>query len=428
MQNNHFQRSFRAVWLFALTAIAGCEQEEPEWPEEQIDGRSFPKESLVDAEDVPSIVCGDNVLEFGEQCEPGTWEPEPCESPGYSGGLVQCSSECRRSFAECEGGECRNGILEAGEECDTALGGIRVDCLPGQECPACTIDCQIVEAPSCGNGVLELPAEECDGDLFLDIIQYGAGRVDLSRYDSSTLICNADCGVILTSAQPAECGNGIEEAGENCETGGGRTLHRESGGLRERCIDCVWQPDDSRCGDGIVQSDFEDCDGESFVDDRSTCVDWENIPGRPDRHDMPVACYSSCEIDSRVCFGFDPDADADADAGGEADDDARSDILEDTVGDDVHVTADSGGGAMTDTAGNADFGLAPDAGSPAEPAEDENGCTVSARRSVGANTLWSIAALLGLAFVSRRPTRSSSSNRPLTGRQLLSFMRRSRFV
>ena len=344
----------------------------------------------------PEPTCGDNILEYGESCEPGLWEPVACESPPYTGGMVQCLSDCRFSYAECEGGECRNGILEAGEACDTRGSDGYIACPEGADCPACTLDCQVVASPSCGNGMLELPEEECDGDVYLEVIQRAGGEVNLSRYDRETLICSRGCGVILTNAGPAECGNGIEEGGETCDPRGFRPDIRNSFDRRERCVDCTWQPEPGSCGDGELQPDFEQCDGNIFIDDRSTCESWVNAGARPEVSDRPVTCNTSCDVVWENCFGDNPDvpSDDDVQGGGNTDADDNTDAGENTeVGDN------------TDAAENTDVGVTPDAGSAAQPVEDENGCAVSSRRSVGANTLWSIAALLGLVVVNRRSGR-----------------------
>lgn len=161
-------------------------------------------------------------------------------------------------------------------------------------------------------------------------------------------------------------------------------------------MDCTWQPEPGSCGDGVLQPDFEQCDGDLFIDGRSTCESWVNTGARPEVSDRPVSCNTSCDVVWENCFGENPDvpSDDDVQGGGNTDAGDNSDAGENTeVGDD------------TDAAENTDAGVTPDAGSAAQPAEDENGCAVSARRSVGANTLWSIAALLGLVFVNRRSGR-----------------------
>lgn len=174
---------------------------------------------------------------------------------------------------------CGNGILEAGELCDSA--GEWLDC---------DADCTPVE---CGDGTTNVTAGEecddagdsadCDADCTLAVCGDGtlntlAGEVCDDGGDSAT--CDADC-------TPAECGDGTRNlsAGELCDNGEDnsdtrpnacrtdcRTAHCGDGVMdfREECDDGAGNsntaPDACRanclaahCGDGVVDSG-EECD------------------------------------------------------------------------------------------------------------------------------------------------------------------------
>ena len=339
----------RSISIVAIALPAalfvGCQDDEPTWPEREMDARSFPKESP--SADLYESGCGNGVLDFDEACEPEGWPTDvQCRAP-YTGGQLQCAPDCTLNLEDCDGGSCRNGIVEGGEECDTSAYLISVQCRQGEECSACTLDCQVVDSSSCGNGVVELPDEECDGDVFVEAVQRTVGVVELSRYDSTTVTCSPDCQVVLSEASPAECWNGILEAGENCERDDGET-YTTPDGQRGYCISCNLEVVPGSCGDGILQPDFEQCDGATFPPNRATCEDWLGTRYSPDD---PVQCTNTCEVDRDNCELR--ETDTGIDAGGD------------------------------------------------EP-ESTNGCSTSSGQSTHTPGFWFIAALFSAGFAGRR--------------------------
>lgn len=107
---------------------------------------------------------------------------------------------------------CRNGIVEAGEECDDR-NSINDD--------ACTNDCRLAR---CGDGIRRWPNEQCDD-----------GNSD--NYDQ----CPNDC-------NDPRCGDGVREGLEQCDDG-------QQNGKKES--DCTYQcaliAVPALCGDGVVQ-------------------------------------------------------------------------------------------------------------------------------------------------------------------------------
>jgi cysteine-rich repeat protein len=115
-------------------------------------------------------VCGNAVVDAGEQCDDGN------KTAGDG-----CSATCQIEVAVCG-----NGILQTGEACDdgnkTAGDG-------------CSATCQI-EVAVCGNGIREF-GEACDDG-------------NKTAGDG----CSATCQI-----EVAVCGNGIREFGEGCDDG-----------------------------------------------------------------------------------------------------------------------------------------------------------------------------------------------------------------
>jgi uncharacterized protein (TIGR03382 family) len=156
-------------------------------------------------DDAPGV-CGDSVVQPGEQCDEG-------------GDTPTCNANCTVPV-------CGDGYLNltTGEQCDDGPTG-SLDCTP-----SCT-------ASVCGDGYVNVIAgEQCDGGP----------------------ACDAWC-------QVTSCGNGVVDAGEDCDdgnhaTGDGcsATCHVEAG---YTCVDAAGLPAACRttCGDGIIAGS-EACD------------------------------------------------------------------------------------------------------------------------------------------------------------------------
>lgn len=179
--------------------------------------------------------CGNSVVEYPEHCDP----------PGGD-----CSATCTYAF-------CGNGQHDAdkGEECDGTLG-----LKPGEHCLSnCKIsrcgdayvDAQNNEKCDDGNSSNDdMCTSKCDAPICGDgIVSTGLGEIcDDGVNDGSYGGCSLDC-----SFRPPYCGDGIADTtqGEDCDNG---VNDGSYGGCK---IDCKWGP---RCGDGVLQSAYEDCD------------------------------------------------------------------------------------------------------------------------------------------------------------------------
>jgi cysteine-rich repeat protein len=151
-----------------------------------------------------AAVCGDGVLEAGEQCDDGGVEARD-----------GCSPTCRS--------ECGNGLVDGGEECDDG------NPWDGDGCSAlCTFE------PGCGDGIVQGGMlEDCDdganGDSFSDGCRddcsanlCGDGRLDAGEEcDDGGLVAGDGCDPGCADEDgAAACGNGVLEAGEECDDGG----------------------------------------------------------------------------------------------------------------------------------------------------------------------------------------------------------------
>jgi cysteine-rich repeat protein len=175
-------------------------------------------------------VCGNGILEPGEECDDGNNTPgdgcsNNCREENYCGNGIcgpgenglNCPDDCA---------VCGNGVLEPGEECDDGNlipgDGCSATCTqenycgngicdPGENGLNCPDDCAV-----CGNGVLE-PGEECDDGNIIP----GDGCSATCTLESfcGDAICGPGETAINCPEDCAVCGNGSLEPGEECDDG-----------------------------------------------------------------------------------------------------------------------------------------------------------------------------------------------------------------
>jgi cysteine-rich repeat protein len=148
--------------------------------------------------------------------------------------VTAANGECTKDLTttvSCKSLLCGNGAVDPGETCDTATvcAAGAVNCIPGNKCPS---DCTF----TCGDGLAEPPAEDCDpgntaacdstchfrvpvcGDGFIN----GTEKCDSTATppvpagSPANSTCSADCTTILSPV----CGDGIVSPGEQCDDHG----------------------------------------------------------------------------------------------------------------------------------------------------------------------------------------------------------------
>ncbi len=270
--------------------------------------------------------CGNGVKDGKDDCDGVDLGGASCASLGLGAGTLRCTERCTFDTSGCAANAvCGNGILEAGEQCDGAdLGGHSCATLQlgsgtlrcTQSCTFDTSGCQ--EQPVCGNGVVE-GTEQCDGNALGGRTCANIGQ----GFTGGTLTCNPNCTLNTTGCtKAASCGNGIIEAGEQCDGNnfGGATCQTfgYAGGAL-RCDPASCQLDTSGCSntaaevcnngtdddrDGLTDCDDPDCSADPSCggqpevcnngadDDRDGLTDCDDVDCNGD----PACSTSSGEI------------------------------------------------------------------------------------------------------------------------------------
>ncbi len=239
-------------------------------------GESVNSNELTVPAPTPTPVCGNAVVEAGEQCDDGNAATEACAYGQAS--CTVCSATCQTvagatSFCgdrvvdaahgeTCDDGNqisgdgcsatcrietavCGNAVVEAGEQCDDG-NAVTEACAYGQaSCTVCGATCQRVAGATsfCGDGAVDAAhGETCDDGNQVS----GDG-------------CSATCRI-----ETAVCGNGVVEAGEQCDDGNAVTERCAYG--QTSCTVCGATCQEvpggtSFCGDGAVDATHgEECD------------------------------------------------------------------------------------------------------------------------------------------------------------------------
>ena len=267
--------------------------------------------------------CGNGIVDSGEECDGLNLAGATCSSLGYTGGTLGCSAGCARDLSNCTGSlaSCGNGLIEPGEQCDlTNLGGLTCVSLGftggsltcSAACARNLTGC-VSGAASCGNGNIEA-TEQCDGSNL-------AGATCLSLgYTGGTLTCSAAClrNVSGCTGKKAVCSNGLIEAGEECDGSNLGGLTCASMGYATGALSCSTSCQRiltgcsggvASCGNGLIEAG-EQCDGVNLGG--QTCTSLGYAGG-------PLTCGTTCQRVVSACIvpdaGIPPDAGSTPDAG-----------------------------------------------------------------------------------------------------------------
>jgi hypothetical protein len=187
-------RGALALEMWVALLLPGCGRTDPV-PDDEEDFAQLADEEDDDAVELPvelgssvPAVCGDGVLDFGEECEPADGDlGASCESLGFAGGELACGDDCRYALAECF--TCGDGIVSDAEQCDgqnvADLGCTDLGYTSGVlACTDCFFD--VSRCNTCGNGVVE-GAEDCEPGVALATTCADLGLA------GAAVGCSADC-------------------------------------------------------------------------------------------------------------------------------------------------------------------------------------------------------------------------------------------
>ncbi len=196
--------------------------------------------------------CGDNITAGLEACDDGNTETETCAYGQAS--CTVCNALCQEEAGSIR--VCGDGVIDStdGEACDDG------NSIAGDGCSA---DCQVEEGFSCTDGQcnsicgdrLIRGSETCDdGNTETETCAYG---------EPSCEVCGESCQ--LTEGISTYCGDEALNGPEECDLGPDNGQGTCEYGVQpcQTCSNnCELESGTAiYCGDGIVQAEFEDCDG-----------------------------------------------------------------------------------------------------------------------------------------------------------------------
>ena len=219
-----------------------------------------------------------------------------------------CNNTCE-PHERCESGTCQgwcgNGVLDTGEVCDdTDFGGATCadygfnagSLVCGM--PPILVNCNIIDDDGCyhtdcGNGIVDA-GEDCDGTA-LD-----GASCSSHGYIGGVLQCTTGCAYDPSGCTAPVCGNGIDEPGEDCDgtdlVGASCASIGYLGGVLQCAGNCSFETAGCTppvCGNNVVEPG-EDCDGTDLAG--KSCADVGFFSGI-------LTCEATCLFDTSACFG-----------------------------------------------------------------------------------------------------------------------------
>lgn len=246
------------------------------------------------------VVCdNDNLKESGEECDGSDLNDKSCEFFGFAGGNLGCNSACLLDKSDCSDSLCKNGVLDAGEDCDSSLEGKTCEdfgynggnLLCGDECSYDFSNCVSV---SCDNNNVSDLGESCDGSD-LD----GRSCLDFG-FSGGNLSCSSDCDFNFSGCEGYTCNNdNVAASGEACD---GFDLRDKScvffdtfdGGLLGCDSSCMFDRSGCSlvCDNDTLKEEGEECDGYDL--NGRSCEDFGRFGGN-------LTCSPSCAFDLSEC-------------------------------------------------------------------------------------------------------------------------------
>ncbi len=103
-----------------------------------------------------------------------------------------------------------------------------------------TANASLCEASVCGDGILQSPAEACDGTAFPSGSAPAGGTPACSQYSdqyvAGNVSCTADCKVDFSACRKSVCGDGKAEGTEQCDGSDSRRISDLPGQRRRGCL------------------------------------------------------------------------------------------------------------------------------------------------------------------------------------------------
>ena len=187
----------------------------------------------------PGARCGNMRVEVGEACDDGNESEEDA-----------CDNNCQLT--------CGNGVVNGGEQCDTAVASGAEGACPTacDDADACTTDTLV------GGGTCEARCQQ--------------GPIAACANDDGC--CPSGCDGLADNDCSASCGNGMIEPGETCD-----------GNCPTEC------DDGSACTTDSLEGDAANCNAECVNTDVALCMDGDGC--------CPLGCDSSNDSECSASCG-----------------------------------------------------------------------------------------------------------------------------
>lgn len=126
----------------------------PDWADADDDNDGVP--DPIDPDSDPLAYCGNGIIETGEHCDGIIWGLiHRCSDIGdFTGGVLTCGIDCLFDTSHCTGGGgsyCGDGVIDAGEECETGNFGKVASCKDFDAFVNGTIKCEncLIDTAGC---------------------------------------------------------------------------------------------------------------------------------------------------------------------------------------------------------------------------------------------------------------------------------------
>ncbi len=169
-------------------------------------------------------LCGNGIIDDGEDCDGTELGGMDCVALGLAGGTLACNG-CSFDTSGCADSVCGDGIIGGAEACDCAGGACTLAGLDNQVCTdlpapsggnysggtlACDSACALDSSGcwACGDGTIN-EGEQCDGGSL------NGATCQSQGYDDGTLSCSGSCTLDASACVDWVCGNGSCEPNED---------------------------------------------------------------------------------------------------------------------------------------------------------------------------------------------------------------------